>query len=56
MNKKSVIWMAMAILLLFVAAGCGKQQAVRPQQEVAVKAMQVIQKDSSGEGFRQYCS
>jgi len=45
-NKKSVIWMAMAILLLFVAAGCGKQQAVRPQQEVAVKAMQVIQKDS----------
>ena len=46
MNKKSVIWMAMAILLLFVAAGCGKQQAVRPQQEVAVKAMQVIQKDS----------
>jgi len=46
-KKKSILWMmTMAILLLFVAAGCGKQQAVRPQQEVAVKAMQVIQKDS----------
>lgn len=46
MNKKSIIWMVTLAVFLLFAAGCGKQQAVRPQQEVAVKAMQVIQKDS----------
>ena len=32
--------------MLIVTAGCSKQQAARPQQEVAVKAMQVIQKNT----------
>ena len=36
----------MAVLMLIVTAGCSKQQAARPQQEVAVKAMQVIQKST----------
>lgn len=44
MNKKSII--CLAVLLLFVTTGCSKQQAARPPQEVAVKAMQVIQKDT----------
>ncbi len=44
MNKKSIIWLA--ILLLVVTTGCSKQQTARPPQEVAVKAMQVIQKDT----------
>ncbi len=38
------IWLA--VLLLIVTTGCGKQQTTRPQQEVAVKAIQVMQKDS----------
>ncbi|QJW49183.1 efflux RND transporter periplasmic adaptor subunit [bacterium BFN5] len=33
-------------LFLITATGCSKQQAARPPQEVAVKAMQVIQKDT----------
>nr|WP_092071126.1 efflux RND transporter periplasmic adaptor subunit [Dendrosporobacter quercicolus]NSL48208.1 efflux RND transporter periplasmic adaptor subunit [Dendrosporobacter quercicolus DSM 1736] len=33
-------------LFLILATGCSKQQAARPPQEVAVKAMQVIQKDT----------
>lgn len=44
MNKKSMIWLA--ILLLVVTTGCSKQQSARGPQEVAVKAMQVIQKDT----------
>ncbi len=44
MNRKSIIWLA--VLLLLVTTGCSKQQAARPPQEVAVKAMQVIQKDT----------
>lgn len=44
MNKKYIIWLA--ILLLVVTTGCSKQQAGRPPQEVAVKAIQVIQKDT----------
>lgn len=44
MNKKSII--CLAVLLLFVTTGCSKQQAARPPQEVTVKAMQVIQKDT----------
>ncbi|MBP2634650.1 MAG: acrA [Firmicutes bacterium] len=44
MNKKSMIWLA--ILLVVVTTGCSKQQSARPPQEVAVKAMQVIQKDT----------
>lgn len=44
MNKKSMIWLA--ILLLVVTTGCSKQQAARGPQEVAVKAIQVIQKDT----------
>lgn len=44
MNKKSII--CLAVLLLFVTTGCSKQQAARPPQEVMVKAMQVIQKDT----------
>lgn len=44
MNKKSIIWLA--VLLLFVTTGCSKQQAARAPQEVAVKAMQTIQKDT----------
>lgn len=44
MNKKSMIWLA--VLFLFVTAGCSKQQAARPAQEVAVKAIQVIQQDT----------
>jgi membrane fusion protein (multidrug efflux system) len=43
-NKKSIIWLA--VLALVLTTGCSKQQAARPPQEVAVKAMQVIQKDS----------
>jgi len=43
-NKKSII--CLAVLLLFVTTGCSKQQAARPPQEVTVKAMQVIQKDT----------
>jgi membrane fusion protein (multidrug efflux system) len=43
-NKKSIIWfMALALI---VATGCSKQQTARPPQQVAVKAMQVIQKDT----------
>lgn len=41
MNQKSII--CLTILLLLVVTGCGKQQASRPPQEVAVKAMQVMQ-------------
>lgn len=44
MNRKSIIWLA--VLLLLVTTGCSKQQAARAPQEVAVKAMQVIQKDT----------
>lgn len=44
MNKKSIVWLA--VLLLILTTGCSKQQAARPPQEVAVKAMQVIQKDA----------
>lgn len=44
MNKKSIIWLT--VLFLLVAAGCSKQQTARPPQEVAVKAMQVIQQDT----------
>ncbi len=41
MNQKSII--CLTLLLLLVVTGCGKQQASRPPQEVAVKAMQVMQ-------------
>ena len=44
MTKKSIL--LLAVLMLIVTAGCSKQQAARPQQEVAVKAMQVIQKST----------
>lgn len=44
MNKKSIIWLA--VLSLILTAGCSKQQAARPPQEVAVKAIQVIQQDA----------
>lgn len=44
MDKKRFIWLA--IILLFVATGCSKQQSARPPQEVAVKAMQVMQQDT----------
>lgn len=44
MHKKRFIWLA--IILLFVATGCSKQQSARPPQEVAVKAMQVMQQDT----------
>lgn len=44
MTKKSIL--LLAVLLLIVTAGCSKQQAARPPQEVAVKAMQVIQKST----------
>lgn len=44
MNKKSMI--LLTALFLILATGCSKQQAARPPQEVAVKAMQVIQKDT----------
>ena len=44
MNKKSMIWLT--VLFLLVATGCSKQQAGRPAQAVAVKAVQVIQKDT----------
>ncbi|SDE52459.1 efflux RND transporter periplasmic adaptor subunit [Sporomusa acidovorans] len=43
-NKKSIIWLT--VLFLLVTAGCSKQQATRPPQAVAVKAMQVIQQDT----------
>lgn len=45
MNKKSIIW-ATAFVLILATTGCSKQQAARPPQEVAVKAMQVIQQDA----------
>lgn len=41
--RKSIL--GLAILLLFVTTGCGKQAARAPQQ-VSVKAMHVIQKDT----------
>lgn len=44
MNKNSIIWLT--VLLLIITTGCSKPQTARPPQEVAVKAMQVIQKDS----------
>lgn len=44
MDKKRFIWLA--IILLFVATGCSKEQSARPPQEVAVKAMQVMQQDT----------
>lgn len=44
MNRKSIIWLT--ALFLILATGCSKQQTARPPQEVAVKAMQVIQKDT----------
>lgn len=44
MNKKSMIWLT--VLFLLVATGCSKQQAARPAQAVAVKTVQVIQKDT----------
>lgn len=44
MHKKRFIWLA--IILLFVATGCSKEQSARPPQEVAVKAMQVMQQDT----------
>lgn len=44
MNKHSIIWLT--VLLLIITTGCSKPQTARPPQEVAVKAMQVIQKDS----------
>lgn len=34
------------VLMLLLMAGCGKQQAAKPPQEVAVKAIQVIQQDT----------
>lgn len=43
-NKRSIIWLT--VLLLLVTTGCSKQQTARPPQEVAVKAMQVIQQDT----------
>jgi membrane fusion protein (multidrug efflux system) len=43
-NKKSIIWLT--VLVLILTTGCSKQQAARPPQEVVVKAMQVIQKDT----------
>ncbi|MEG6585307.1 efflux RND transporter periplasmic adaptor subunit [Dendrosporobacter sp. 1207_IL3150] len=44
MNKKSIIWIT--ALFLILATGCSKQQSARAPQEVAVKAIQVIQKDT----------
>ena len=44
MRKKSIL--LLAVLALLVTAGCSKQQAARPPQEVAVKAMQVIQRST----------
>ncbi len=44
MKKRYVIWLA--VLLLIITTGCGKQQATRPPQDVAVKAMPVMQKDA----------
>lgn len=44
MSRKSLVWLA--ILALLVTTGCSKQQAARQPQEVAVKAMQVIQQDT----------
>lgn len=41
MNKKSII--CLTLLLMLVVTGCSKQQASRPPQEVAVKAIQVMQ-------------
>ncbi|XER13970.1 Multidrug efflux pump subunit AcrA [Sporomusa aerivorans] len=40
------ILLCLAVLFLVVTAGCSKQQSARPPQEVAVKAMQVIQQDT----------
>ena len=42
---KVAIGVALTMLVL-VTAGCGSQQATKPQQAVAVKATQVIQKDT----------
>ncbi len=44
MNKKIIL--CLAALFLLLATGCSKEQAARPPQEVAVKAMKVIQKDT----------
>ena len=44
MNKRAII--CLAVLLLVISTGCSKPQTARPPQEVTVKAMQVIQKDT----------
>jgi membrane fusion protein (multidrug efflux system) len=43
-NRKIIL--GLTVLFLLVAAGCSKQQAARPPQAVAVKAIQVIQQDT----------
>ena len=44
MYKRSII--GLAVLSLLLATGCSKEQAAKAPQAVAVKAMQVIQKDT----------
>ncbi|WP_371371676.1 efflux RND transporter periplasmic adaptor subunit [Sporomusa aerivorans] len=46
MMVNNKILLCLAVLFLVVTAGCSKQQSARPPQEVAVKAMQVIQQDT----------
>jgi membrane fusion protein (multidrug efflux system) len=43
--KRKVLVIGLACIMMFAFAGCGKQQAGGPQ-EVAVKTMQVIQRDT----------
>ena len=45
-NQYSLLILFTGVFALLLLAGCSKQQATRPPQEVAVKAMQVVQKDT----------
>lgn len=45
-KRHSIFMMCAALLMVSLLAGCSKQQAAPPAQAVAVKAMQVIQKDT----------
>ncbi len=45
-KRRSIFMVCAALLMVSLLAGCSKQQAAPPAQAAAVKAMQVIQKDT----------
>ncbi|MEG1346040.1 MAG: efflux RND transporter periplasmic adaptor subunit, partial [Acidaminococcaceae bacterium] len=46
LGKKKVIAIALAVSTIFAVAGCGNKQQAGQKQEVAVKTMQVIKRDT----------